>query len=261
MSKTASSHCVRSFGRAFATAWLSAISLFVFLAMFSHPAFAVRVWDLNGIYEQPPGTPEDTPQLIVAGVRPDTSTLAGHRYINLKVVGGCSGKPVCNAQTYLVRLPEERETVVFNTDVNGETTLWNIEDCYRKLVVTDGAVSVNQWVCLPQGVGKEMVVKLPYNCLVSVKRPVEKCKRGVFHALRMKDGVFVRAYEGWLCCTLLRAWLPGGRYDFVMETYDKNDRILSRYTWKSVDVPDGKSLYVGKSPIVERQKLFKDRRF
>lgn len=260
MSKTASSHCARGFGLAFATASLSAISLFLLFAMFPRPAFAVRVWDINGLYEQPPGTPENTPKLIVSGVRPDSSTLTGQRYIALKVVGGGGSKPVCNAQAYLVRLPEEPATVIFSTDVNGRATLWNIEDCYRKLVVTDGAVSVKQWVSLPQGLAKNMVVKLPYNSLVSVKRPVEKCKRAIFHAFRMREGVFVRSYEGWLCCTLLRAWLPGGKYDFVMENYDKNDRMISRYTWKNVDVPDGKSLYVGKTPLVERQKLLKDRR-
>ncbi len=107
------------------------------------------------------GAPKDRPHVIVSGLLPNPDTLSGSRYINLKVVASGSGKPIVNAMAYLVRQPHVEETVVYNTDDQGRTVIWNIEDCYRKLVVTDGVVSVKQWISLPPGCGKDIVVKLP----------------------------------------------------------------------------------------------------
>ncbi len=252
MTNRLSRSCVRGFMRAFATAFILMFSTFLLLALNASPASAVRVWNLGDTYEQPLGTPKGAAYLIVSGLLPDMATLPGHRYINLKVVGSSSGKPIENAMAYLVRLPHEKETVVFNTDRNGQTIIWNIEDCYRKLVVTDGVVTVKQWVSLPQGIKKDLVVKLPYDCLVSVKRPVAKCDHARFYALRKSEQSYGRAYKGWVCCTLLRAWLPPGTYRFMMDACDKNDDAIKRFVWDDVKVPNSKSLYVGARPHVEK---------
>ncbi len=143
--------------RAIAILLLGTSALAVFAAT---PASAVKVWSVGGNFEQPPGTPKNKPCLIVSGVCPDPATLSGQRYINLKVVSAKNGKPIENAMAYLVRQPQIPETVVFNTDNQGFTQIWNIEGCHRKLVVTNGVATVKQWIYLPPGNCREILVKL-----------------------------------------------------------------------------------------------------
>lgn len=150
--------CARNSLRAIESTLLSAIAL---LGCFVMPVSAVQVWNIGDNFEQPPGTPKDQPNLIVSGVQPDPWFLTGRRHINLKVISARNGKPIENAVAYLVRLPDVPETVVFSTNNEGCTTLWNIRNCYRKLVVTKGTVSVRQWVSLPEGSSKDIIVKLP----------------------------------------------------------------------------------------------------
>ncbi len=158
MKNTSAPNVARIFLRALESLLICALTSFVVVET---PASAVRVCSIGDNFEQPPGTPKDRPHVIVSGLLPNPDTLSGSRYINLKVVASGSGKPIVNAMAYLVRQPHVEETVVYNTDDQGRTVIWNIEDCYRKLVVTDGVVSVKQWISLPPGCGKDIVVKLP----------------------------------------------------------------------------------------------------
>lgn len=168
MKNTIARTCAHNFLRAIKSTVLTVIAL---LGCFVMPVSAVQVWNIGDNFEQPPGTPKDQPHLIISGVNPDPRFLTGHRYINLKVISAGNGKPVENAMAYLVRLPDVPETVVFSTDSEGCATLWNIRNCYRKLVVTKGTVSVRQWVSLPEGTSKNIIVKLPFTFGKTVLRP------------------------------------------------------------------------------------------
>lgn len=245
--------CARIFSRAILFTIFGAIAITLFSV---HPALAVRVWNLGDNFEQPPGTPKGRPQQVVTGLAPDPATLAGQRQIKLRVIGAGSGEPVENAMAYLVRMPHTPQTVVFNTDSDGRTIIWDIEDCYRKLVVSDGPISVSQWVSLPPGCVKDIVVELPYKACVTATRPTIKCRKAHFYAFRKRDGVYEHTYKGRLCCKLLKVWLPGGTYQLMMDACDKNDDLIKRFVWDDVEVRDGKPLFVKAEPHIEMPKPF-----
>ncbi len=200
------------------------------------PAEAVRVWNVGDNYVQPPGTPKGKPQLIVSGVRPGDGIGAHHkyRYLDVQVVAAGSGDGIENAMVYLVRKPEVKETVVYNTDRFGSTRLWNIDGCWRELVVTDGMFVIRQFVSIPGNTTTNIVVTMPYICRISLKVPPIECEQLSVSAVR-KDEKNCQfnglRYVGKNNGKRISIWVPEGRYEIRADAYDKGGHGLKRYVW------------------------------
>lgn len=133
------------------------------------PASAVRVKSVDPGIETPEGQPKRPYEVITTGVRPDLDSLKGHSYLKVKVIAAFDEKPVPGVMAYVVRLPDEDETVMFTTDGNGETIVWGSLGAKRRLVVWDGDVSIKKDLNIACSKPTDAVMIMPYDAAISAR--------------------------------------------------------------------------------------------